>query len=112
MNAFKRFAVILAALLLVSLTANAQTTSALTGKATSGGQALPGVTVTITSPGLQGARVANTDVNGNYNFAALPPGTYTVKFEMESMATITHQVQVTLSGTARSDAELKLSAVA
>ncbi|RPJ73972.1 MAG: carboxypeptidase regulatory-like domain-containing protein [Acidobacteria bacterium] len=35
---------------------------------------LPGVTVTITSPVLQGARAVVTDTNGVYVFRALPPG--------------------------------------
>jgi protocatechuate 3,4-dioxygenase beta subunit len=36
----------------------------------------PGATVTISSPVLQGTRTTTTDVNGNYNFSALPPGQY------------------------------------
>ncbi|HEX9982532.1 MAG TPA: TonB-dependent receptor [Thermoanaerobaculia bacterium] len=112
MNSFRRFAVICAALLLLSVAASAQTTSNLTGKVILDGNGLPGVTVTISSPALLGTRTTVTDVNGNYNFAGLPPGAYTVRFEMESMQTQTRNVQVTLSGTARADAEMRLTAVA
>ena len=112
MNFTKRFAVVLALLMLVSVVASAQTTSNLTGTVTLGGNPLPGATITISSPSLQGVRTTNSDVNGNYNFGALPPGTYTIKFDMESMQTVSKTVQVTLSGTARADAEMKLTAMA
>jgi outer membrane receptor protein involved in Fe transport len=112
MNFMKRFAVVLALLMLVSVVASAQTTSNLTGTVTLGGNPLPGATITISSPALQGVRTANSDVNGNYNFGAVPPGTYTIKFEMESMQPVTKNVQVTLSGTARADADMKLTAMA
>ena len=55
----------------------------ITGRAmdTSGG-ALPGVTVSITSPNLiGGARTAVTDEQGVYRFTLLPGGTYTVTFD-------------------------------
>ncbi|MCU1348185.1 MAG: hypothetical protein JWO56_1215 [Acidobacteria bacterium] len=112
MNFMKRFAVVLALLMLVSVVASAQTTSNLTGTVTLGGNPLPGATITISSPSLQGVRTTNSDVNGNYNFGALPPGSYTVKFDMESMQPVNKNVQVTLSGTARADAEMKLTAMA
>src|SRR5688572_26425748 len=86
MKYFYRLSWVLGVLLLAGALF-AQTTGSLTGRAALDGNALPGVTVTVTSPNLQGARVAVTDVNGNYNLGALPPGAYTVKFEMEGMQT-------------------------
>src|SRR5687768_2343222 len=74
------FAVVLC---LVSTVAFAQTTGSLTGTATTGGSALPGVTITISSPNMLGTRSTQTDVNGNYNFGALPPGRYEVAFEID-----------------------------
>ncbi len=41
---------------------------------------LPGVTVTVTSPALQGEREAVSDTNGVYYVGVLPPGTYRVTF--------------------------------
>ena len=38
------------------------------------GLSLPGVTVTVRSPSLQGTRTAVTDINGNYSLPQLPPG--------------------------------------
>jgi hypothetical protein len=41
---------------------------------------LPGVTVTVTSPALQGEREAVSDTNGVYYLGVLPPGSYRVTF--------------------------------
>ncbi|HVR39566.1 MAG TPA: TonB-dependent receptor, partial [Thermoanaerobaculia bacterium] len=107
-----RFYVVLAAVLLVGVSAFAQTTGTLTGTATLGGNPLPGVTVTVSSPSLIGTRTTVTDSNGNFTIGAIPPGEYTIKFEMESMQTVTRTTRVGLATTARVDAELKLTAVA
>ena len=44
------------------------------------GGALPGVTVTVSSPSLQGTRTAVTSANGDYIVPFLPAGEYTVMF--------------------------------
>jgi hypothetical protein len=65
-------------------------TSSITGRAvdTSGG-ALPGVTVSITSPNLiGGARTGVSDEEGVYRFTQLPGGVYTVKFELAGFTTL------------------------
>ena len=54
-------------------------TGTISGKATDQqGLAMPGVTVTVESPALQGTRTAITSANGDYIFPFLPPGDYTV----------------------------------
>jgi len=58
-------------------------TGTLSGRVTSDNQTLPGVTVTVTSPALQGSRNATTNSNGDYNLPLLPPGDYQVKFELQ-----------------------------
>lgn len=110
---FSRFLAVLAVLLLASVSAFAQssTTGALTGTVTSDGAPLPGATVTVTSPQAQGSRTAVTDANGNYNISALPPGDYTVRVELQGLQTVTRTARVTLSGTSRVDADLRVSAV-
>src|SRR5258708_35690077 len=50
---------------------------------------LPGVTVTASSPVLQGQRSSVTDVNGVYFIKGLPAGIYTVTFELSSFRTAT-----------------------
>src|SRR6266576_2901042 len=62
------------------------------------GQALavPGVTVTVSSPALQGTRVATTGEDGAYSLRALPPGDYTVKFEREGFSTVVRTIALTV----------------
>ncbi len=107
---FSRF-LVLCLVLLVSTVAFAQTTATLVGTATTDKAPLPGVTVTITSPNLQGSRTAVTGDNGGYSFPVLPPGDYKVKFELSGMAPVTKTQQVKLSETARVDADLKVSSI-
>jgi hypothetical protein len=107
----QRFFLVLAVLLLAGASAFAQTTGSLTGTVTTDGAPLPGATVTVSSPALQGTRSAVSDINGNYNMPALPPGEYTVKMELAGMQTMVRTGRVTLGGTARVDGDLKLSSV-
>jgi hypothetical protein len=60
-----------------------QTESRIIGKALDQSQgALPGVTVTITSQQTGAARTTTTDTDGTYTVTNLPPGSYSVKFEL------------------------------
>ena len=112
MSSLKRIGVVIVALLAASGSLLAQgTTNALSGRVEHGGQELPGVTVTVSSPSLQGVRVTSTDINGNYNIQAIPPGDYTVSFEMDGMAPIVRTVRVALAKTERVNADMQLSAV-
>ena len=45
-------------------------------------RSVPGVTVSVESPNLQGVRTAVTSENGDYIFTLLPSGQYTVRFEL------------------------------
>src|SRR5438874_12082269 len=109
-----RFIAVLAAVLLIgAFSVNAQVVNAnLTGTVTMDKNPLPGVTVTATSPNMQGTRTTTSDVNGNYNLAAVPPGTYKIVTEMQGMQTVTRNVLVGVGQTSRVDATLKMSAVA
>ena len=98
--------------ILCAVGAFGQTTGSLVGNATTDGAPLPGVTVTISSPALQGTRTAVTGEGGGYTFPSLPPGTYTIVFELSGMAKVTRTEQVVLASTARADAAMKMSSVA
>ena len=50
------------------------------------GGALPGVTVTATSPALIRPETAVTDAEGGYRLINLPPGTYTLAAELSGFA--------------------------
>jgi hypothetical protein len=87
-------------------------TGQLTGSVTSAdGQALPGATVTVKSPALQGSREQITDASGDYNFKNLPNGTYTVTVSLSGMATVEQKQVVPLGGIARVDATLSVKSV-
>jgi len=105
------FALFVAVLLLAGVSAFAQTTATLTGTATSDKAPLPGATVTVSSPAMQGTRTAVTGPNGDYNFSALPPGNYVVTFELAGLQTVKKNVEVRLAQVARADADLKPSKV-
>ncbi len=84
-------------------------TGQLTGVVKSAdGAALPGATVTIKSPALQGSREQITDANGDYSFKGIPSGTYTVTVTLSGMSTVERQQVVPLGGVARVDATLSV----
>src|SRR2546422_5896777 len=73
------------------------------------GGVLPGVTVTATSPQLQGARTVVTSENGDYILPFLPPGAYSVAVELSGFDTITRTVDVASAQTVPTDVVLKLA---
>ncbi|MGZ5444047.1 MAG: TonB-dependent receptor [Thermoanaerobaculia bacterium] len=111
-NKLLRMLLLTAVTLVVAHPLLAQTTASLTGTVTLDGVGIPGVTVSLSSPNLQGTRDAVSGDGGGYSFAALPPGTYTVTFHLEGMQRVTRSVTVSLATVARADAELTVSAVA
>ena len=103
---------LIAVVLLWAVSVYPQVTSGtLLGTVTSQGSPLPGVLVTIQSPDLQGTRTAVSGETGGYRFPVLPPGAYTVTFELEGMQKVTKKISVTLAQTARVDAELRVAVV-
>jgi outer membrane receptor protein involved in Fe transport len=108
----QRFTICFFLLLLVAAGAFAQgTTGALTGTVTQAGANLPGVTVTIAAPTLQGTRTTVTNEQGDYNFPAIPPGQYKVTFSLSGLADTVKNAQVNLVETTRLDADMKMSSV-
>jgi hypothetical protein len=85
----------------------AQTTSTLTGTVTTAGQPLAGVTVTISSPALQGTRTTESGSTGAYELATLPPGEYRVVFERNGFASARSEATLRLSQVTRVDAAMR-----
>jgi outer membrane receptor protein involved in Fe transport len=56
------------------------------------GLALPGVTVSASSPNLQGVRSEVSTENGDFVLAGLPSGSYTITFELSGFQTVTQNV--------------------
>src|SRR5216117_4608173 len=91
----------------------ASTTGSINGKVTdSSGGVLPGVTVTASSPSLMGVQTSVTDAGGNYRFPALPPGTYTVTFELPGFNTLKREnIQIAMGFTAAVNVELAVASL-
>jgi outer membrane receptor for ferrienterochelin and colicin len=87
------------------------TTGNLVGTVTSEGKPLPGATVTVTSPALQGSRTAISGEAGGYNLPSLPPGEYTATFELSGLQSVRKHVTVNVATTSRADVEMKVSSV-
>ena len=75
------------------------------------GLAVPGVTVSLTSPSLQTTRSATTDSAGAYVFPTIPPGEYTVTFELAGFATIKRVTNVPLGLVIEQNVTLRTAAV-
>ncbi len=103
----------LAVALLMAPQALAQNpTGTLKGNVTDdSGAGLPGVTVTATSPNLQGERNTVTGSNGGYKLAFLPPGDYRVTYELEGFATKIRNVLIPAAQTKVSDIQMQIAEV-
>jgi hypothetical protein len=87
------------------------TTGSINGKVSDAtGGVLPGVSVTISSPSMQGTRVAVTDADGNYRFPAVPPGEYRIAYELVGFGSVIREgVRVGLGFTATVNTEMKVA---
>jgi hypothetical protein len=98
----------------LSLPSLAQAVGAIGGTiADSSGAVLPGVTVTLSSPGIIGGdRTAVTDSRGVYEFATVVPGTYSVRADLTGFrSAIQQSVTVNADHTSRVDLSLAVGSV-
>ena len=97
------------ALSVPALTASAQTTGRMEGRVVAtDSSALPGATLTLTSPGLQGARVETSGAEGGFRFLALPVGVYKLVAALDGFSTVeTEGLGVRLDRTV--DVEVEMS---
>jgi len=78
-------------LLIGAATVHAQD-GVITGRVTDpSGATLPGVDVSLTSPALIGGRSTVSDEQGGYRFALLPPGVYSVRFQLQGFGTVVRE---------------------
>jgi hypothetical protein len=100
--------------LALSLPVLAQGVGAIGGTVTdASGAVLPGVTLTLISPGVIGSgQVTVSDGSGAYEFTRLVPGTYSVKAELTGFQTIIQgKINVDADRTARVDLKLAVGDV-
>ena len=74
--------------------------------------AVPGATVSASSPALQGVRTAVTSANGDYIIPFLPAGDYEVAFELQGFRTVTRKVSVNMAATQTLDVTLAVAQLA
>ena len=88
-------------------------TGAVLGQVSDGqGAFLPGVTVTVSGPNLMGTRSVVTDADGMYRFPALPPGTYSVKAELDGFKMVVREnIRLTTTVTLSVDFTLEQASV-
>jgi len=98
-------------LLLVTAPAMAQrTTGEIIGKVSdASGGVLPGVTVTLRGPAIQGAQTAVTSDTGVYRFPVLPPGSYELEYALAGFSTVKRDgIGVAVGATVELDINLRV----
>ena len=105
--------VLASALLLAAPGVFAQTTGRIEGAVLDqNGGALPGVSVEITSPNLQGTRTVVTDNAGRFRSVNLPPGAYKVVASLTGFSKVQKNATVSLDATATVNIQLQLATTA
>jgi hypothetical protein len=91
----------------------ASSTGTIQGRAAdASGAILPGVTVTAVSPSMIGVQTQVTNENGTYRFPAVPPGVYSVTFELAGFSTVKRDgIQISLGFTANVNADMTLASL-
>jgi len=89
----------------------ASSTGTIQGRVSdSQGAVLPGVTVTATGPALITPQTTVTSETGNYRFPAVPPGSYSVSYELAGFNTLKRDgIAIGLGFTAQVNVELSLA---
>ncbi|HEX9669481.1 MAG TPA: TonB-dependent receptor, partial [Thermoanaerobaculia bacterium] len=87
-------------------------TATLRGRVTTAEDAaLPGATVTVSSPALQGTRSTTSAEDGSYIVVQLPPGEYSITFEMQGFANAEKTAKLSAAQTTTLDQEMVLEGV-
>ena len=91
----------------------AGTTGTIAGRVTdSSDSLLPGVTVTASSPSMICQQTQTTGANGTYRFPAVPPGAYTLTFELPGFNTVKREgIQISLGFNATVNAQLQVASL-
>jgi outer membrane receptor protein involved in Fe transport len=91
----------------------AQTTGTVEGTVVDqSNAALPGVSVELEGPRLQGTRTAVTTASGAFRFPSVPPGAYTITASLPGLGKVQKTATVSLDATATVHLQLALTASA
>jgi Carboxypeptidase regulatory-like domain len=101
---------LLCAIVLFNIATNAQLTTAdIIGTVyDSSGTVLPNAKVTLMNQGTHETRNAESGAGGEYSFAFLLPGSYSVRVEAQGFTTFTSTVEISAGDRARVDVPLKV----
>jgi outer membrane receptor protein involved in Fe transport len=86
-------------------------TGTLSGRVTADAAAIPGATLSLSSPALQGSRTAISTENGEYIFRFLPPGDYEVSVELDGYHPAQGRARISAAQDQRLNFALQLSSV-
>ena len=106
----------LCVILVLSMTTGVSAQGVQTGKLAgtvkdNQGLVIPGATVTIGSPAMQGLRTTLTDGSGVFQFRGLLPGVYTATFTLQGMTDVEQTTPVRLGGSTAMHATMQLAAL-
>ena len=110
----KRYLPLMLLMLLIASVATAQTSTsgAIVGRVTDNSGPVPGVTIELHSPALQGTKVAVTDSNGEYRFSLLPPGQYSLSASLTGYAPLSQSdISVGLNRTLTLELDMRPSSM-
>src|SRR5207247_2310062 len=98
--------------LVLSVPSFAQTLGTITGEVKdSTGAVIPGATVTVVNKATNATRTTQSNEVGLFDFPALPPGTYTVKTELDGFKTATRDVVLQVQQTLAVNFSLELGTI-
>jgi hypothetical protein len=94
---------------MVSVSAQSGTSGVRGTVADAQGEHVPGALVTLSNEAIGFSRSVTTDTSGDYQFVAVPPGTYTLKVELQGFSTALYNgVSLPVDVTARQDVKLEI----
>jgi hypothetical protein len=99
-------------LALVGIAFGQQLTGSVQGVVTdASGAVIPGVTMQVINMDNGSSQTATSDAHGNFHFAAINPGMYTLKASFAGFKTTTRKIVVELNKTLRADVQLEMGEV-
>ncbi len=105
----RRFLVFILALCIsVPMLAQSSTSGSIAGTVSDGTGPVPGVTVELLSPAIQGTKVATTDSSGEFRFSLLNPGVYQLTASLSGFSPVQQRnIQVGLGRTVTLDLQMR-----
>jgi hypothetical protein len=99
-------------LALVGIALGQQLTGSVQGVVTdASGAVIPGATMQVVSVDNGSSQTGTSDAQGNFHFAAINPGAYTLKASFAGFKTTTRKITVELNKTLRADVQLETGEV-